>query len=81
MYEINVALNGRHYFATAPRSLTTSKAASNMLIDFVKRFPASEGFNISVSYDPGRSYGLNDITIADIDKIEDAVSKLGSKNN
>ena len=56
-YEINVAKDGKHYFATHERSLTDTKVAENALKDFQKRFPVEEGFSISISYRTGTSYG------------------------
>ena len=49
-YEINIAKNGRHYFATASRSLTDERAAKAVWADLKKRFPEDEGFELSVSY-------------------------------
>lgn len=49
-YEINVALKGRHYFATAPRSLSFVQQAKEMVIDMRKRFPESEGFSVTCTY-------------------------------
>lgn len=48
-YEINVALNGRHYFATHERSITYIKTAEKVFADFLKRFPKEEGFSISLT--------------------------------
>jgi hypothetical protein len=58
-YEINVAKDGKHYFATNERSLTGSKEAENALKDFKKRFPEEEGFTVTISYRPGTSYGCH----------------------
>lgn len=58
-YEINVAKDGKHYFATHERSLTATKEAENALKDFKKRFPEEEGFSITISYRPGTSYGCH----------------------
>jgi len=58
-YEINVAKDGKHYFATHERSLTGTKEAENALKDFQKRFPEEEGFSITISYRPGTSYGCH----------------------
>ncbi len=55
-YEINVAKNGKHYFATHERSLTNQKDAENAFKDFLKRSPAKDGFSVSISYDPKASY-------------------------
>jgi len=49
-YEINVAKNGKHYFATAKRSLTNERDAKALWADLKQRFPESEGFVLSVSY-------------------------------
>jgi len=51
-YEINVALNGTHYFATHDRSLTTQyeKQLKEIFEDFKQRFPESEGFNVTITY-------------------------------
>ena len=47
-YEINVAFKGRHFFATADRSITDRKTAEDTYRIFQKKFPASEGYEISV---------------------------------
>ena len=49
-YEINVALKGQHYFATAPRSIVTEEKAKTTMADMRKRFPESEGFSISCTH-------------------------------
>jgi len=56
-YEINVALNGRHYFATHERSITTSVQAEKTYKDFQERFPEKDGFTLSIKYNPEISYG------------------------
>lgn len=48
-YEINVAKNGRHYFATAERSLQSEEQAKEMYKQFCKLFPKAEGYIISLS--------------------------------
>ena len=48
-YEINVSLNGQHFFATAERSLTTRDKMQRVYAALNDRFPASEGFKISVT--------------------------------
>ena len=47
-YEINVALNGKHLFATHKRSLTTKREMKKCLEIFVEKFPESEGYSITV---------------------------------
>jgi hypothetical protein len=51
-YEINVSKHGKHYFATHERSFNqaTRDAMKTVYEDFVKRFPKSEGFEISVTH-------------------------------
>jgi hypothetical protein len=48
-YEINVSLNGKHLFATDKRSLSSSTEAENLYIIFEQKFPASEGYRITVT--------------------------------
>jgi hypothetical protein len=47
-YEINVSWNGKHWFATAPRSITENSKAYTVYMDMLKRFPPREGFEITV---------------------------------
>ena len=48
-YEINVSLNGRHFFATHERSITNSSELMKVFKVFVEKFPESEGYKISVT--------------------------------
>lgn len=48
-YEINVAHNGMHFFATAERSLTSEAAYLAALEVFKTKFPESEGFTLSAT--------------------------------
>lgn len=48
-YEINIALNGKHFFATAERSVTTTFKLESVLAVFREKFPESEGYNIIVT--------------------------------
>lgn len=48
-YEINVTLNGKHFFATAERSITNRWDLNNKLKIFIDKFPKEEGFEISVT--------------------------------
>lgn len=57
-YEINVAKNGSHYFATAQRSITNRAKCIELIQDLMERFPDSEGFRLSVSYHPEVSSSL-----------------------
>lgn len=62
-YEINVALNGKHYFATHERSIVDPWKAKEVLQDFQKRFPASEGFKVECTH--YQSIG-NRVTLEDL---------------
>lgn len=55
-YEINVAHKGRHFFATAPRSITTEAHMLYMLKVFQKMFPEEEGYTLDAMYCPEVSY-------------------------
>lgn len=49
-YEINVAKNGTHYFATNERSIGYSKIKCKEIYDNLKKvFPESEGYSITVT--------------------------------
>ena len=48
-YEINVTLNGKHFFATAERSITNPWNLRDTLKIFLNKFPESEGYKISVT--------------------------------
>lgn len=48
-YEINVALNGKHFFATHERSLQSIDKMKECLEIFIEKFPESEGYKITVS--------------------------------
>lgn len=50
-YEINVSKNGRHYFATADRSLSTATLdqALEMVSHFETVFPAADGYKVELT--------------------------------
>lgn len=48
-YEINVSLNGSHFFATHERSITTRTKLKQVYESLLKAFPQSEGYEISIS--------------------------------
>ena len=48
-YEINVALNGSHFFATHERSIQTEQDLQKKVKIFKEKFPESEGYSISAS--------------------------------
>lgn len=49
--EINVSKNGRHFFATAQRSIRTypEDHFNEVLKTFIEKFPESEGYKISAT--------------------------------
>lgn len=48
-YEINVAFNGFHLFATAKRSITTRPQLEKVLNIIRLKFPVEEGYEITVT--------------------------------
>ena len=48
-YEINVAKDGKHFFATDKRSITTEKALKEVYKVLKEKFPPEEGYNMLVS--------------------------------
>lgn len=47
VYEINVSLNGKHFFATSKRSITDEKTLHEIVAVFKVKFPESEGYKIT----------------------------------
>lgn len=48
-YEINVALNGQHFFATDKRSITNKATMEKVYKVLKEKFPLAEGYDIIVS--------------------------------
>jgi hypothetical protein len=48
-YEINVSLDGKHFFATDKRSLTHKAQMEKVYKILKEKFPISEGYDILVS--------------------------------
>jgi len=48
MYEINVARKGRHFFATAERSLQNYDDADDVYQIIKSRFPEGEGYEVTI---------------------------------
>lgn len=69
-YEINVSLGGSHLFATHKRSIQTSAQLQKVASIFVNKFPASEGFNISITYwaEEGRQVTVDSILKSKTDR-------------
>ena len=58
-YEVNIAKNGRHFFATASRSITNDKDLKAVIECFKEKFPPSEDYSITVTKDPQVMYGIS----------------------
>ena len=48
-YEINVCLNGKHFFATAERSITSEWKLREVYKVLKEKFPKEEGYEITVT--------------------------------
>jgi hypothetical protein len=48
-YEINVSLNGRHFFATAERSIQHEERLKEVYDTLKEKFPRSEGYECNVT--------------------------------
>jgi hypothetical protein len=57
--EFNISLNGRHFFATHERSCTDSSKAEELKRVLLFKFPESQGYKVTASITPQRSYGLD----------------------
>ena len=57
--EFNVSLNGKHFFATHERSCTNSIDANKLKKVLQEKFPESEGYYITASINPQRSYSID----------------------
>lgn len=49
-YEINVSLNGYHFFATHERSGISENHVEKVFKELKQRFPESQGFKIDCTY-------------------------------
>jgi hypothetical protein len=49
-YEINVAKDGHHLFATHERSLTSAHRTKEVYNKLVEAFPKNEGYSINITY-------------------------------
>ena len=48
-YEINVSLNGKHFFATDERSIRNSWDLTKVYKVFKEKFPEEEGYKLTVT--------------------------------
>lgn len=74
-FDINVSLNGQHYFATAPRSAQTQDEAAALYAKFRQVFPVSKGYEISVT----RREEGGMILTEEFERLYNAVSKVVGK--
>jgi hypothetical protein len=76
-FEINVSLNGNHYFATSERSITSRSKAREVVLDILKRFPKSDGYDVFVSYNECKGFGHygTELTRTNFLHIIDSISK------
>lgn len=47
--EINISLNGSHFFATAPRSIMDGEKLETVFSVLLEKFPSSEGYTITAT--------------------------------
>lgn len=59
-FRINVSLNGHHFFATGDHSCQDRKSAQAVYNAISNKFPASEGYEVSVSYWEMRGQNMTD---------------------
>jgi|GEM_PF-1758539 len=65
-YEINISHNGSHLFATAERSIKGSHELNRVFKALDEKFPESEGYKLSISYNPAISYGTSRTTLREV---------------
>ena len=49
-YEINISHNGKHFFATAPRSILTLARLNDVYAALADRFHEADGYLLTVTY-------------------------------
>lgn len=49
MFEINIALNGYHYFATADRSISSKEKAFQIMRELQVIYPKEKGYTMTLS--------------------------------
>lgn len=57
--EFNISLNGKHFFATNERSCRNSEEAEKLSKVLLEKFPKLEGYQVSASLNPQKSYGID----------------------
>lgn len=61
-YEINVALKGKHFFATDKRSITDRQQLKQVYTAFAAKFPESEGYTMNVTSYATSGYTVDPMT-------------------
>lgn len=63
MYEINVSLNGEHFFATHERSIVSERKLKEVYKVFKEKFPKADGYELSVIYwtKNGKEINMNNL--------------------
>ena len=64
-YEINIARNRKHFFATDKRSITDRKKLMEVLFVLMEKFPEEEGYSFSVTCreDIGKHVDIKELII------------------
>ena len=62
-YEINVSLNGHHFFATAERSITSIYELKKVYPVIRAKFPETEGYEITVTYEEQVGHFISDVDL------------------
>lgn len=65
-YEINVAKNGRHFFATHERSIKAKDELIEVLKEFKRAFREEDGYKITVTKWETKGYGFDEKETNDI---------------
>lgn len=58
LFEINVAKNGKHLFATHQRSLKTKEDAMDLFAVLSKKFPKSKGYSVCLTGYHEAAFGI-----------------------
>jgi hypothetical protein len=62
-YEIIIALNGKHLFATHKRSIPDSETFLKVFAILNEKFPEKEGYSLLAEFNPEQSRGTTRTTI------------------
>lgn len=59
-YEINVSHHGKHFFATADRSLISEDHVKRVLPIILEKFPENEGYEVNITLNTVSGRGLTE---------------------